>query len=517
MGAAGLPLGRYVLGERLAVGGMGEVYIGVQKGLGDFEKPLAIKLLLPHLAEDTNAVAEFLNEAKVASRLSNPHIVQIHDVGQEGGRYFLAMELVRGVSLNELLSRLERRREHLSPELICFIAHGLLDGLHHAHELRDPNGRLVELVHRDVSPHNVLVSSSGEVKLADFGLARASDARTSTRTGVVRGKPSYLAPEIFDGVPANRKSDVFGAAVTIFQLATLISPFRRETDAATMKAVINDPLPKLRALRPEIPEALEKALELGTARDPTQRAPTALALREAIPVIYGPTAARDLGALIERVAGDSVRQLDQRASNTRQMLRGGGTKEASLSVQVVAPGETKTVAQPPPPPPKSRAPMFAALAIAVVALALGAYAALKPSPDRRGPTEAQPPRGEVTEKLPPRIEPVIDAGIVAVAPEIQDAGPLTSPGVQPSLHTRPLLSGEASKKGPRIGYLTVDAVPWASVSVRGKPIGDTPLYRFPIDEGDVQVELKNPDTGKSVTRRVKVHQGKESSLKVNLQ
>jgi serine/threonine-protein kinase len=507
VGAAGLPLGRYVLGERLAVGGMGEVYVGVQKGLGDFEKPLAIKLLLPHLTEDPNAIAEFLNEARVASRLSNPHIVQIHDVGQEGGRYFLAMELVRGVSLNELLSRLERRREPLSVELICFIAHGLLDGLHHAHELRDANGKLAELVHRDVSPHNVLVSTSGEVKLADFGLARASDARTSTRTGVVRGKPSYLAPEIFDGVPANRKSDVFGAAVTIFQLATLVSPFKRETDAATMKAIINDPLPKLRSLRPEIPEALEKALELGTARDPAKRASTALALREAIPTAYGPSAARDLGALIERVAGDSVRQLDQRASQTRQLLRaGGGTKEASLSVQVVAPPDTRTVNERP--PPKSRAPVVIVGVIATAALAVGAYAALKPSPDRRGPTEAQPPRGEVIEQ-----PVVVDAGPIAIA-EVIDAGPLTSPGTLP--RPRPPLSGEA-KKTPRIGYLTVDAVPWANVSVRGRPIGDTPLYRFPIDEGDVQVELKNPDTGKSVTRRVKVHQGKESSLRVNLQ
>ncbi|MBL8952106.1 MAG: serine/threonine protein kinase, partial [Myxococcaceae bacterium] len=352
MGAAGLPFGRYLLGDRLAVGGMGEVYVAVQRGMGDFEKPLAVKLLLPHLAEDPAAVAEFLNEARVASRLSHPNVVQIFDVGQEGGRYYLAMELVRGISLSGLLERLSARGEQLPASLVGFIAHGLLDGLHHAHELQDKEGKTVGLVHRDVSPHNVLVSVSGEVKLCDFGIARAQDTRSSTRTGAVKGKPAYLAPELFEGLSASRSTDVYAAAITIFQLATGRSPFRRETDAATMRAVMTDALPVMG--RDDLPPTLEQAVSWGASRDALQRAPTALVLREAIPVTYGTGAARELGELVTAIAAEQVQSIESRAQQTAQLAR-TSTQQATGSAVVVEA-----------PPRRSRLPLVAGLAVVVL-------------------------------------------------------------------------------------------------------------------------------------------------------
>ncbi len=503
MGAAGMPLGRYLLGERLAVGGMGEVYVAVQRGLGDFEKPLAVKLLLPHLAEEPAAVAEFLNEARVASRLSHPNVVQIFDVGQEDGRYYIAMELVRGVSLWGLLDRLKARGEQLPAPLVSFVAHGLLDGLHHAHELTDRDGKPVGLVHRDVSPHNVLVSVSGEVKLCDFGIARAQDTRSSTRTGTVKGKPAYLAPELFEGHAASRSTDVFSAAVTIFQVATLESPFRRESDAATMRAVMTEALPKMP--RADLPAAFNEALEWGAARDAGERAPTALVLREAIPVGYGASAARELGDLVQRIAAEQVRTLESRAAQTAQLAR-EGTREATPSRS----------AQPPPaaaPQPRSRAPIaLAGLAMLGLAAAGGAWWASQrlPQPvDGFVPSSPlSPRRGEGAVE---RSEPEPASATPAPQPE-QAATPPQPPRPKPAAAPKP-----KPDTGPRIGYLTIDALPWATVSVRGKPIGDTPLYKVPVDEGEVTVLLKNPDTGKSVSRKVRVQQGKETSMKVNLQ
>jgi serine/threonine-protein kinase len=505
MGAAGTPLGRYLLGERLAMGGMGEVYVAVQRGLGDFEKPLAVKLLLPHLGEDQAAVAEFLNEARVASRLSHPNVVQIFDVGQEDGRYYIAMELVRGISLSGLLEQLHAKAERVPAALVSFIAHGLLDGLHHAHELKDKDGRAVGLVHRDVSPHNVLVSVTGEVKLCDFGIARAQDTRGSTRTGSVKGKPAYLAPELFEGALASRGTDVFSAAVTVFQVATLRSPFRRETDAATMRAVMSEALPALG--RADLPGALDKALRWGAATHPLDRAPTALVLREAIPTTYGPGAARELGELVQRVADDQVRSLESRAQRTALLARGEtrATRQATSSTMVERMKK-----------PRSTAALLVGALLAVAAAAggggwyfathsAGTVAAVAPNASAtQAPTVAT---GE-----PPPPTPAPQPPVTAPHEEEHKSA---GTDVPPHAHVAPSKT-KPDPAAPRIGYLTVDAQPWASVSVRGKSIGDTPLYKFPLDEGEVVVVLKNPDTGKSVSRKVRVVRGKEASLKVDL-
>ncbi|MBK7861810.1 MAG: protein kinase [Archangiaceae bacterium] len=502
MGAAGTPLGRYLLGERLAIGGMGEVYVAVQRGLGDFEKPLAVKLLLPHLSEDPGAVAEFLNEARVASRLSHPNVVQIFDVGQEDGRYYIAMELVRGISLMGLLEKLQAVGEHVPAPLVTFIAHGLLDGLHHAHALADKDGKPVGLVHRDVSPHNVLVSVTGEVKLCDFGIARAQDTRGSTRTGSVKGKPAYLAPELFEGQAASRSTDVFSAAVTVFQTATLRSPFRRDTDAATMRAVMSEALPALG--RADLPGALDQALRWGAANDPLDRAPTALVLREAIPTTYGPGAQRELGELVARVATEQVKSLESRAQRTAQLARSDtrATRQATASTAVSlddAPASRR-----------SRAPLALAAVAVLAVTAGGAWWAFSRGAPAPAPVVEAPVTPAETPPLPPPTPP---PEVAAPQPERAEPAPRTRV-TPPRARPEPLPSSAAA---PRIGYLTVDAQPWATVSVRGKAIGDTPLYKVPLDEGEALVLLKNPDTGKQVVRKVKVVRGKETSMKVNLQ
>ena len=344
-------------------------------------------------------------------------------------------------------------------------------------------------MHRDVSPHNVLISISGEVKLADFGIAKVSDARTSTRTGMVRGKPAYLAPEMFDGVPASTSTDVFAAGVTIVQLATLRSPFRRETDAATMKAVMTEPLPELSLVRGDLPPGFEAAVRHATARDPAQRTPTARQLQLEVPAIYGAAAARELGALVSSLAAEAVQQLESRAAQTTQLAR-AGTREASISVPISIE------------PPRVFRKPWALFALVPVLLLAGALAAKWFAPGEQLPAlpvqVPVPPVVIAPAPVPTPVEPV---------PVVDEPTPVAVVKV-----ARPI----SKPSGPRIGYLTVDASPWASVRVRGRTIGDTPLYKFPLDEGDVTVELSNPESKTSVTRKVRVTRGKETSLKVQM-
>ncbi len=484
----GVPLGRYLLGERLATGGMGEVFLAVQLGLGDFEKPLALKLLLPHLSEEPQAVEMFLHEANLAARMNHPNVVHIFDVGIETGRYYIAMELVRGVTLSKLLRGLEQKQRKLPPELLTYIAHGLLDGLHHAHELVGRDGEKLDIVHRDVSPQNLLLSLDGEVKLADFGIAKARDTVGHTRPGHLKGKLEYLAPEQFDGQSADRRSDVYAAAITLFHMATLSSPFHRDSDAATMKAVMTEPLPSVRTTRPDLPPELDTALRAAAARELKDRTPSALALREAIPALHDASAPKLLGQLLEEVCGDAMQKLDAQTAFTVH-LRANWTQTSPEPLTRPAPSRRSLVA-------------FGLLALA----GLG-FAAWRVGPFRAD--ETQPTPVPVAAAVPPKVEPVPDAGVPALAvadpPPVKRTSARTTPAAAPKKHVR------------GVGYLTVDAVPWASVFVRGQKIGDTPIHAFPLDEGDVSVVLKNPETGKTVTRRVKVVATKQALLKVDLQ
>ncbi len=480
----GVPLGPYLMGPRLAVGGMGEVYLAVKTGLGAFQKPLALKLLLPHLSEDPNAVEMFLHEARLAARMSHPNVVQIFDVGVEGQSYFLSMELVRGVSLSTLFRGLARSQARLSAAVWTFVAKALLDGLHHAHEQRGPDGESLAVVHRDVTPQNVLVSVDGEVKLTDFGVAKILGAAPLTRPGLIKGKFEYMAPEQATGAELDRRADVFGAGATLFQAATLTSAFRRDNDARTLRAVEKEDAPDLRALRPDFPDDVARALERALAKAPQDRFPSARAFRDALPAVDADAAQAELAALVRAACSEELSQLEERTRQvqalrtaTRALSTGSGTKRALR-----------------------RGVALGLLGAAAVIAATGAvgWTARR----WRSAPPAQPPPVAVTPPPP------------APTPAPPEAPPLkaATPRAAPQREAKPA----AKKAAPRAGFLTVDALPWAYVSVNGKRIGETPLAGYPVEAGEVSVLLENPETGKVVTRRVKVTGGKRSYVKADL-
>jgi len=458
-----IPLGRYTLGERLGVGGMGEVYLAIQSGLGGFEKPLALKLLLPHLAERPSTVQRFLEEAQVAAKMNHVNVAQIFDVGTAGGRYFIAMELVRGVSLSALIKALKLAKRQLPLELVAYVARAVCDGLHHAHALG--------VVHRDVTPHNVLVSVDGAVKLTDFGIARLDG---TPKAGKVEGKAAYVAPELVLGAPFDHRSDLFSLGVSLYQLATLESPFRRSDDSSSLEAVTRDLWTPLAVVRPDLKGPLAEAIERASAKDPEARFADARAMRDAFPAPHS-DAADHLSKLVRAVCSSDLEELDARTKVLGSM-RSASSGTASLPAE-----------------PARRSRRVWVVPLAALAAVAGGFAFW--------------PRASV---VPPPPQLVLPAPAPAAEPPPASA-PLT-PALSPT-------RGEgARRRHVGTGYVTINATPWAEVRVDGKLVGETPIAKYPLDADGRQheVELRNPETKRTVKRSVKLTDGQHAFVKADL-
>jgi serine/threonine-protein kinase len=254
-------LGKYQLLRKLATGGMAEVFLAKTAGPMGFEKQLVIKRILPHLAEDPQFVQMFLAEAKLAAQLNHPNLVQIFDFGEAEGSYFIAMEYIDGPTVRLLLQR--AREQSLSVPLVlgARIVSAAAEGLAYAHEFTDAaTDEPLQLVHRDVSPDNILISRSGAVKLVDFGIAKARGVSHHTQTGTIKGKVAYMAPEQLRGDPLDRRVDLYGLGVVLYELVTLNMPYVAASDASLVRKVLYDAYVPPTDRRPELPLALQQIL-----------------------------------------------------------------------------------------------------------------------------------------------------------------------------------------------------------------------------------------------------------------
>lgn len=258
-------LDRFELIAELASGGMATVYLARLGGVAGFQRLVAIKKLHPHLAKEPDFIQMFLDEARLAARLHHPHVVPILEIGEGDDGYFLVMEYIEGDTLARLLARSAQTGKRIPPSAAVRMVLDLLAGLHAAHELTDDEGRPLQIVHRDVSPQNVLCGVDGSVRLTDFGVARASSRLTTTRTGQLKGKLSYMAPEQARGKDIDRRADLFAAGIVLWEALAMRRLFKGSGEAETLDRVLYEPIPKLRDANPEIPEAVEavcmKALE----------------------------------------------------------------------------------------------------------------------------------------------------------------------------------------------------------------------------------------------------------------
>ncbi|MBS1149919.1 MAG: Serine/threonine protein kinase [Myxococcaceae bacterium] len=263
----GIPaqLGRYRIVRLLATGGMGEVFLARQEGPAGFSRPAVVKRVLAHLAREHDFVQMFLDEARLAGNLAHPNIVQIFELGEADGTWFIAMEYLHGRSLRLVRQQLARTGVKANPVQAARMLSQALDGLQYAHTLAGPDGVPLEVVHRDISPDNVFVGFNGVVKVLDFGIAKAANAISTTRTGIVKGKCAYMPPEQLRGEKLDGRTDVYAAGIVLYELLSGDKPFVGPSDVAVINQVLTAPAAPLQSKAPHVPPALcamvMKALE----------------------------------------------------------------------------------------------------------------------------------------------------------------------------------------------------------------------------------------------------------------
>ena len=272
--------GKYTLNQKIRTSGMAEVWLARQHGSEGFEKEVVIKRILPHLADDEKLITMFLDEARIAANLSHPNVIQIFDLGSDGQNYFITMEYIRGYDLEGICAKL---REERSPFPYAYASRIMADvclGLAYAHDFRTPDGTHQNVVHRDVSPQNILVSLDGVVKLIDFGIAKARSSSSKTQAGHTKGKICYMSPEQMMARELDRRSDIFSAGVVLYEMVCGVKAFEADNLLACFHKLMREGIPDPASHRSDIPDRLRKALLSATNRDREERYPTASALRE---------------------------------------------------------------------------------------------------------------------------------------------------------------------------------------------------------------------------------------------
>jgi serine/threonine-protein kinase len=332
--------GRFRIIKRLGMGGMGQVYLANAEGVAGFEKLVALKVAHGHVSHDKNVMEMFLTEARLSALLQHPNLGQVYDLGQSEDLYFIAMEYIRGVDLRALLNAAAEQGGRLPLPVVLAIVSRLLEGLDYAHALRDKSGKPLKLVHRDVTPVNTLLSYTGEVKLIDFGIAKAADQVSRTRTGMIRGKLSYMSPEQARAQPLDRRSDLFAVGVILYELLLGVRPFDAPSEMQLMENIVEARYTPPRELDPEITPELEAVVARALKRDRTERFESAsemqTALEKLLRAMQLHVGARELGAFVaqlcppddpalrkELTGETNPRSIEPKIMTTRSRLAGG--------------------------------------------------------------------------------------------------------------------------------------------------------------------------------------------------
>jgi eukaryotic-like serine/threonine-protein kinase len=449
-GAPAERLGRYELIGKLATGGMAEIHLARLAGEAGFEKIVVVKRLLPELVASRAYVEMFLGEAKLVAKLSHPNVCEVYELGREGAEYFLVMPFLDGVPATDLIARPRDPDRIAQLRVAAGVIAQACAGLHHAHELRGEDGGLVGLVHRDVSPSNVFVTAAGVVKVLDFGIAKVAGA-AETEAGTVKGKSQYMAPEQLMGDRVDRRADIFGLGIVLYELATHARLFKRPSDYLAARAILEEPIPRADAIDPAVPSALADAIARALAREPAERFATALELAAAIEAALAPhggiaTPAQIAAALTEQHADELT------AQRTRQ-------------ARVIAHAQTEVTTSV---VPRRRSIIPIAVGGVVVALGVGAFALTRPHA-----TTAMQDAGLVATVHEPDASVRAPDDAADVRPP-DDAAIVRPPDVAPVKHASP-------------GWYSIDSTPFATIAIDDKPAGVTPLVHKSLAAGKHRV------------------------------
>ena len=411
--------GDYYLTRKIATGGMAEVFRARKVGEAGFEKLLVVKRLLPHLAADQELLNMFLDEARLASQLNNQHIVQVYDLGkaQENhpskprseATYFIGMEYIFGKSLSEIIKRSLDLKRPLPVEDAVKVVLGAALGLDYAHGKTGPDGQALSLVHRDISPQNILLSYDGEVKLADFGIAKALSQSQATRPGVLKGKFAYMSPEQAKGEPVDSRSDLYSLGIVFWETLCAKRLFAADNEAATLTKVTNPQVSPPSEVCKQVPEALDKVVLKLLAPDPGQRYQSARELagdlEEYLHSVGSFPSAHTLHEYMHSLFGPEIQketeQIREEIEAIRRLLDSPPDADEP-------PGQEPTVFQAPP-RKKSRGLVWGIVALAAVLAAGGLVLALSgreepkapPAPAAKAQPKADAPKPAAKEPAPP--------------------------------------------------------------------------------------------------------------------
>jgi serine/threonine-protein kinase len=274
--------GKYLLLKRLALGGMAEIWLAKQLGVQGFEKLVVVKRILDQFAAEKEFVQMFLDEARLAATLNHPNVVQIYDLGQEQASFYIAMEFIAGHDLLAILRKCKRAQRTLPPPIAARLIAAACEGLHYAHTRKDNLGNPLNIVHRDVSPSNILVTYEGGVKVVDFGIAKAESHSTKTEAGKLKGKFSYMSPEQIRAMPLDARSDVFALGIVLYEILVGRRLFKRDNELAIMQDILEGEVRPASELRPDVPPALDEILDKALQKDRRKRYGSAQELQLAL-------------------------------------------------------------------------------------------------------------------------------------------------------------------------------------------------------------------------------------------
>jgi serine/threonine-protein kinase len=342
-------LGPYEPQTLLALGGMAEIYLACQKGIKGFKRLVVIKRILPHLASQRRFIEMFLDEGRIAALLNHPNIVQIYDLGQDDDNYYIAMEYLEGESLGCLVHQARKSHRRLNPELAARIVLEVCTGLEYAHELTDAQGKSFHIVHRDVSPHNIIVLFSGKVKLVDFGIAKAKSQTHHTISGTLKGKPTYMSPEQLRNKPVDARTDIFSIGVVFWELLAGKRLFKRDSDAASIQAIMNERIPRVHEVRENTPAQLDNIAHRALQKDPGKRYQSiremSSDIKEYLRQVLSSVDVREVAAFVNEVLGERARMI----RNLLKTIHHQGATDVSMGVLKPESEESLLSREDPPP------------------------------------------------------------------------------------------------------------------------------------------------------------------------
>lgn len=540
---------KYEVVKRLAFGGMGEVFLARQTGVAGFDRLVILKSLLPHLAEDDHLVDEFLNEARLAATLNHPNIVSIYEVGRWRDVYFIAMEYIPGEDLGRLRRMAKEQHKKIPLRAAVRVMRDAAQALHHAHNAVDVNGRPLCIVHRDVTPRNLMVRKDGVTKVVDFGIAKAADKASRTSTGAIKGTVAYMSPEQAFSHPVDARSDQFSLGVVLWELCTGKRLFVGGDPVHVLEAVRKMEIPPPSKVAPKLPATLDRVVGRMLERDADRRFESCAHVAEALSRLLGdysgPKGQERVAAFVLDVAGD---QIDERSRDLTPRTSSLGSGLEALVSGDTAPSEGSSLSHTTSKTatgiktPAARRPMMrgvlagAAMGGAVlVAAAVGFFAAgQRGDPDPTPPLVAAPP--DVPEPAPPvdhEATPSGDEASSPVTPRAEDTrGEDTpapgsreaSPGRRSKLQrpsrpperptpSPPEETSAAALEEPRpaskSAHLTLRTRPWTRVIIDGEDRGATPLFRVKLAAGKHLLHLVNEDAGIDVWKEVRAEPGRD--------